>query len=86
MQLTKVVYWIRSSEYLSGLGFSWADIAQFLRVSCMTVYRCQELGMIGDQLTLLLDDQLERELVAMRRDHPEYNETMASEFHTTVYR
>ena len=44
----------------------------------MTVYRRrQELGMTGDQLTLLSDDQLERELVAMRRDHPQYGETMA---------
>ena len=44
----------------------------------MTVYRRrQELGMTGDQLTPLTDDQLERELAAMRRDHPQYGETMA---------
>ena len=65
-------------EYLSGLGFSWADIARLLGVSRMTIYRRrQELGMTDDQLTLLSDDQLQRELVAMRRDHPQYGETMA---------
>ena len=65
-------------EYLSGLGFSWADVARLLGVSRMTIYRRrQELGMTGDQLTPLSDDQLERELAAMRRDHPQYGETMA---------
>ena len=44
----------------------------------MTIYRQrQEVGMTDDQLTLLSDDQLQRELVAMRRDHPQYGETMA---------
>ena len=64
-------------EYLTGLGFTWVDIARLLGVSRMTVYRRQEFGMTGHQLTLLSDDQLEWELVAMRRDHPQYGEIMA---------
>ena len=53
-------------EYLSGMGFSWADIARLLGVSRMNMYRRRQ--------ELLSEEQ---ELSVMRRDHPQYGETMA---------
>ena len=44
----------------------------------MTVYRHRrELAMARDELSPLSDEQLEQELIAMRRDHPQYGETLA---------
>ena len=65
-------------QYLSGMGFSWANIARLLGVSRMTVYRRRrELGMTTDELSPISDEQLERQLTEMRRHHPHYGETLA---------
>ena len=44
----------------------------------MTVYRRRrELGMMTDELSPVSDKQLEWELAAIRRHHPQYGETLA---------
>ena len=64
-------------QYLSAMGFSWADVARLLGVSRMTVYRCRrQLGMTTDELSSISDEQLEQELITMRRDHPQYGESL----------
>ena len=64
-------------EYLAYLSFTWTDVAILLGVSHMTLYRRRrEFGLLQSTSRTPSNDELEQILVDMRRDHPDYGETM----------
>lgn len=64
-------------EHLSSMGFSWTEISSLLGVSRMTIYRrCREYGMLEDAVQTLSYAQLRVVLRDMRREHPNFGETM----------
>ena len=66
-------------EYLVSLRFSWNEISALLGVSRMTLYRRRrEFGMlfVSDTLPSISNNQLREVLVQMRRQYPNFGETM----------
>lgn len=58
-------------EYLRSLSFSWADIASFVCVSRMTIYRRRvECGLLDDQRDTLSDADLDALIIELRQDLP----------------
>ena len=65
-------------QYLKSLAFTWSEIASILGVSRMTLYRRRvEYGMLDDPSELLRDEELQERLTQMRREYPQFGETMA---------
>ncbi len=64
-------------NYLISLEFSWNDISALLGISRMTLYRRRrEFGLLTDTRGIA-NDQLRHLLTEMRRQHPNFGETMA---------
>ena len=65
-------------DYLISLEFSWNDIAALLNVSRMTLYRRRrEFGLLSNTERGITNGQLRHLLIEMRRQHPNFGETMA---------
>ena len=66
-----------TDEQLDHLEFSWNDISALLGISRMTLYRRRrEMGLLNPRQGIT-DDQLRHLLIEMRRQHPNFGETMA---------
>lgn len=64
--------------HLISLEFSWNDISALLGVSRMTLYRRRsEFGLLTNTQQGITDGQLRHLLIEMRRQHPNFGETMA---------